>query len=25
MLDIMFILASALVVYMGLDCMKDAR
>ena len=24
-LDIMFILASGLVVYMGIDCMKDAR
>ncbi len=24
-LDIMFILAAGLVVYMGIDCMKDAR
>lgn len=24
-LDIMFILASGLVVYMGIDCMKDLR
>jgi hypothetical protein len=24
-LDIMFILAAGLVVYMGIDCMKDMR
>ncbi|MFN8706773.1 MAG: hypothetical protein ACK526_02150 [Planctomyces sp.] len=25
LLDIMFLLAAALVIYMGIDCLKDSR